>query len=431
MKKYRIFLAIVLTLSVVLVMAAPTTAAQDKVTLTYLVDDTQATQDAAGALADAFMAQNPNVTITIETRPGGADGDNIVRTRLATGDMSDIFWYNSGALLQALHPSQTLVDLSGQPFIDNIVESFLPTVSEGDGIYGVPTGTGMGGGILYNKAIYEKLGLSVPLTWDDFVANNKAIADAGIVPVIAPFSDSWTAQLFVLADYYNVAQAVPDFADKYTANEAHYSDTPAAMAGFEYLQQGYDLGWYQKDYATTPYDKGLEMLATGEGAHFPMLTFALPTIAENFPDQVNDIGFFAQPGTDPNVNGVTLWMPAGTYIPLTTKGAKLDAALQFLGFIASVDGTDAMTAAVAPNGPYLVKGATLPADVLPAVQDLAAYIDAGNSFPALEFLSPVKGPNLPQICVAVATGQMSAEEGAKNYDLDVQRQAQQLGLPGW
>lgn len=421
----------VLFLLLVLTLGASIVTAQDAVSLIYLVDESQNSQDVAKALADAYMAMHPNVTITIESRPGGTEGDNIVKTRLATGDMADIFFYNSGSLLQALNPSQTLVDLSEQPFIENIVESFLPTVSQNGGIFGVPTGTGMGGGILYNKAVYEELGLSVPTTWEEFAANNEAILAAGIPPVLATFGDTWTSQLFVLADYHNVAQAVPGFAELYTSNQAKYADTPAALAGFAYLQQGFEDGWWQQDFATTRFEPGLALLANGEVAHYPMLTFALSTIAANFPDQINDIGFFAQPGTDSETNGVTVWMPAGTYIPQTTTGAKLDAALGFLGFIASVEGADAQTAAVTPNGPYLVKGASLPEDVLPAVKDLAAYLDAGQSSPALEFVSPIKGPNLEQLCVAVATGQMTAEEAAANYDLDVERQAQQLGIPGW
>jgi raffinose/stachyose/melibiose transport system substrate-binding protein len=210
-----------------------------------------------------------------------------------------------------------------------------------------------------------------------------------------------------------------------------YADTPAAMAGFTYLQQGYEDGWWQPDFATTRFEPGLALLANGEVAHYPMLTFALSTIADNFPEQINDIGFFAQPGQDAEHNGATIWMPAGTYIPQTTEGANLEAALDFLGFIASVEGVEAITAQVAPNGPYLIEGSTLPDTVLPAVQDLAGYIESGNSLPALEFLSPLKGPTLEQLCVAVATGQMTAEEAAENYDLDVERQAQQLGLPGW
>jgi raffinose/stachyose/melibiose transport system substrate-binding protein len=162
-----------------------------------------------------------------------------------------------------------------------------------------------------------------------------------------------------------------------------------------------------------------------------MLTFALSTIATNFPDEVDNIGFFAQPGPSANQNGATIWMPAATYIPQTTTGEKLEVAKDFLGFIASTDGTDALTAATEPTGPYVIKGASLPDTVLPAVLDVAAYIESGDSAPALEFLSPIKGPSLEQICVAVGTGQMTAEEAAAAYDVDVEQQAQQLGLPGW
>jgi raffinose/stachyose/melibiose transport system substrate-binding protein len=424
-----LLMVIALTISACAPAATQAPAATEPVKLSYLVDDSQNTQDTAKALADAYMALHPNVTITIETRPGGTDGDNLVKTRLATGDMNDIFWYNTGSLFQALHPSDTLVDLTNEPFVANIVDSFTPTVSADGKIYGVPTGTAMGGGILYNKKIYAQLGLSVPKTWADFEANNEKIKAAGIAPVAATYGDTWTSQLFVLADYHNVQQVDSSFAADYTANKAKYASIPAAMAGFTYLREGFDKGWYQKDFATTKFDQGLKLLADGTVAHYPMLTFALSTIATNYPDKVNDIGFFGVPGTDASKNGTTIWMPAGTYIPKTTK--NLAAAKDFLAFIASPAGVDAINAKIAPQGPFLIKGTKLPDNVLPAVKDLAAYIDAGNTTPALEFLSPIKGPNLEQICVAVGSGQMDAATAAKNYDEDVKKQAQQLGLPGW
>ena len=184
------------------------------------------------------------MTIEIETHPGGTEGDNLVKTRLATGDMPDIFYYNSGSLLQALNPSDTLVDLKDEPFVANIQESYLPTVSANGGIYGVPTEGTLGGGILYNKKIYSDLGLQVPKTWAEFAANNEKIkADGNAAAVCATYGDTWTSQLFVLADYYNVEKAAPGFAEKYTANEAHYADTPAAQAGFQHLKEGFDKGW--------------------------------------------------------------------------------------------------------------------------------------------------------------------------------------------
>ena len=127
-----------------------------------------------------------------------------------------------------------------------------------------------------------------------FAANNEKIKAAGIAPVIATYGDTWTAQLFVLADYYNVQAANPGFAEDYTANKAKYATTPAAMAGFRYLQEGFEKGWYQKDFATAKFDQGLVLLANGEGAHYPMLSFALPTIAANMPDKIDDIGFFCR-----------------------------------------------------------------------------------------------------------------------------------------
>lgn len=404
-------------------------AGGEDVTLSLLVDNSETSTLLVQGVTEAFSELHPNVSFEIEERPGGADGDNIVKTRLATGEMTDLFFYNSGSLLQALNPEETIVDLSGQAFLDDITEQFIPTVSQGDMVFGVPIGTGVGGGILYNRAIFEEHGLSVPVTWDEFAANNDALVEAGVTPVGASFGATWTSQLFVLADFYNVSVAEPDFADAYTANEAHYADTPAAMLGFQRLQQAHESDWWNEDYGSATYEDALQMLADGEIAQYPMLTFALSEIAALYPDAIDDIGFFAQPGPDAESNGMTLWMPAGMYIANTTEHE--DVAKAFLAFVASVEGTEAQTATAAPAGPYMVDGATLPDDVLPAVQDVQAYIDAEAFGPALEFLSPLKGPNLEHITVEVGSGLRSAEDAAALYDEDVEKQAQQLGLPGW
>ncbi|HRE27650.1 MAG TPA: hypothetical protein PK954_13515, partial [Anaerolineales bacterium] len=134
-------------------------------------------------------------------------------------------------------------------------------------------------------------------------------------------------------------------------------------------------------------------------------------------------------GDDAATSGATIWVAGGVYIPQTTQ--HLAEAKLFVNFIASVEGSDAITAAVPPTGPYMIKGVELPDTALPAVKDVAAYIDSGKSGPALEFVSPIKGPSLEQICVAIGSGQMTAEDGAMAYDEDVKKQAQQLGLPGW
>jgi raffinose/stachyose/melibiose transport system substrate-binding protein len=394
--------------------------------LTLLIDNGPSTIKSAEAVIAAFQKANPGVTVKYETRPGGTEGDNLVKTKLSTGDMQDVFWYNSGSLLQALNPSQTLVDLTGDPAVKDVDPSFLPVVTQGGKVYGAPQGTAFGGGILYNKDIYAKLGLQVPKSWSEFVANADKIKAAGITPVIETFKDTWTSQLFVLGDYYNVQLANPTFAQDYTANKVKYATDPNAIKGFQKLAAVQAKGYVNSGYGSTTQVQGMKLLGDGKGAMYPMLSNAVSLIPA---DQAKKIGFFGIPGDDASKAGATVWEPGGAYIPKNSK--NVDLAKKFVAFMASSAGTDAYTIGTPPTGPYLVKGVTLPADAPPVAADLENYISTKTSSPALEFVSPVKGPSLEQICVAVGTGQTSPEKGAAQYDADVTKEAKQLGLPGW
>jgi raffinose/stachyose/melibiose transport system substrate-binding protein len=91
-----------------------------------------------------------------------------------------------------------------------------------------------------------------------------------------------------------------------------------------------------------------------------------------------------------------------------------------------------MIGANGATGPYLIKGCELPADVPPSVADMMPYFQTeGLTAPALEFLSPIKGPALEQITVEVGSGIRPAAEAAALYDQDVAKQGKQLGLPNW
>lgn len=404
---------------------------EENTEISVLFDNTESTVLLMEALVSDFEAANPGITVTTQTRLGGADGDNIIKTKLATGEMEDVFYYNSGAAFQALAPEKNLVDLTNEAFQDNVQDSYKKVITSGGAVYGAPVGGAMGGGVLYNKRVYAELGLEVPTTWDEFTANNEAILAAGIVPVIQTYKDTWTSQLFVLGDFGNVLAADPEWADRYTANEAKFAGDPVASAGFTHLAEYFERGFFNPDFASATFDQGIKMVAEGTGVHYPMLTFAGSSIATAYPDLIDDVGVFALPGSS-EANPLTTWMPSALYIPATTTGAELEAAKKFLAFVASAEGCDSITAAVGVTGPYVVKDCVLPADVPVYVSDMLPYFETeGGTEPALEFLSPIKGPSLEQITVAVGSGITSAADGASQYDEDVKKQAQQLGLEGW
>lgn len=403
------------------------TKAADTKSLTFLIDN-QSQMDGFNAVFDAF-AKKTGIKVEVDLRPGGSEGDNIVKTRLATGDMADLCAYNSGSLFKALNPEANFVDLSSEPFASKLDSSFKTTVSVNGKLYGVPSGSATGGGILYNKKVFSKLGIKVPKTWKELLVDCAKIKKAGITPVIGSYKDDWTSQVVMLADFYNVYANDSTFADRYTANKAKYATTPIALRSFEKEQELYTKGYLNKDFLATTYETAQKMLATGTGAMYPMITFVLPNIEANYPTKVNDIGFFPLPSDKATVNGVTVWEPGGVYIYKNSK--NIDAAKKFMEFYTSADGMAAFLSKTKPQGPLVIKGIKMPSNVYGAVKEMQPYFDKGNTAPALEFLSPLKGPNLPQICVQNGSGQKTPKENAAEYDKDVEKQAKQLGVAGW
>ncbi|MCS6559356.1 MULTISPECIES: ABC transporter substrate-binding protein [Curtobacterium] len=402
-----------------------------KVEITYQADNAPATAATAKPLIEAFEKANPDITVKFDTRPQGTDGDNLIKTRLSTGEAADVFNYNSGSLMQALNPDNTLVDLSDEKWASDVDPQFTKVVSTDKGMYGAPFGTSFGGAVLYNTKVYDDLGLKVPTTWDEFISNSEKIKDAGdVAPIIQTYGDTWTSQLFVLGDFANITAQDDKWADDYTANKESYADEPA-LAGFEHLAEGKDKDLYNEDYASATQANGLKMLADGTGAQYPMLTNAISAIQQDSPDAVDDIGAFALPAEDAADTNLTIWEPNGLYIPKTTTGDKLAAAKKFVAFANSTEGCQVQNDTGTPAGPYVISTCSLPDDVPPMIDDLQQYLDDGKASPALEFLSPIKGPNLEKICVQVGSGITTASKGADQYDDDVVQQAQQLGIKGW
>jgi raffinose/stachyose/melibiose transport system substrate-binding protein len=396
-------------------------------TISWIVDDGEQTLVIAKAIATAFTKANPTIKVKIVKRIAG--DANAIPTKVQAGTLEDVVSYNSGSLFQALNPAKNFVDLTKKSYMKEVSATFKPAVTVNKKVYGVPYGPMMAGGILYNKAVYKKLGLKVPKTWAQFQLNNAKIKKAGLTPVIMSYGgyDAWSTQSLFLGDFHNVKMAVPTFAAQYTLGKKKFADTPAALESFKKVEELADLGYYNDNASTTGFIDALSMLANGEGAHYAMATWALAYMPA---DKISDIGSFAVPGRSSASNGMTVWLPNAVYINAKTK--KLAAAEKFLAFLVSKAGTDTYTKAGGYTGPYLTsKQSPAPKTAPAAITDAMKYVNARKTTAALEFVTPLKGANLPQIIVSIASGQTTALEGAKLYDEDARKMAKQLGLKGW
>lgn len=139
-----------------------------------------------------FQKDNPNVTLKVDELPsdGYADKEN---TWAATGEMPDIVLSDVGQQAKQFVDAGVAMDLT--PFFDADPawkNSFVPGIFNADAmfngkIYFMPNE-------YYNyplwcdNVVMQKLGITAPVTWDDFMADLQKAKDAGYYGLYMPNS---------------------------------------------------------------------------------------------------------------------------------------------------------------------------------------------------------------------------------------------------
>ena len=368
------------------------------------------------------------IRVVVETRPGGPEGDNLIRTRLATGDGADIIQANSGGLLAAFNPHEYFVDLSKEGFKEVLDPMFIDGASVGDELFGIPATPFFAGGVVYNREMYEKYNLEIPDTWEELMENIRILDEAGETAVLGTYAGSGATQILWIADTYNLLQEEPDFPAEFEAGRAKWATTPAALRGFEKLAEVNP--YLNADPLATTVEEGYSIMANGEAGHWFALSLWLTDAAaiHGF-EQVDNLGMFGVPADAATgiERGMTMWVPTAFYANQASD--NIDAVLRFFEFYVSERGQEIFFANQLAAGPSAVVGVELPENSLYAVStQIQGYLDTGRTSPALEFLTPLKGPNAPNITQAIGAGQITPLEGATQYDEDNAQQARQLGL---
>lgn len=128
-------------------------------------------------IAEQYMAENPDVTIDVVNAGTGNDQYTALQNAVAAGsgvpDIAQIEYY----ALPQFALGGALADLSdlGASDLDG---TFSPgpwnAVQSGDGIYGLPADSGPMA-LFYNTTVFEKYGIEIPTTWDEYVAAAQAL----------------------------------------------------------------------------------------------------------------------------------------------------------------------------------------------------------------------------------------------------------------
>ncbi|WP_062350810.1 ABC transporter substrate-binding protein [Bacillus kwashiorkori] len=129
-----------------------------------------------------FNEKHPN--IKVEFQPYKSTEYNTILTNaLVSGEGPDIIQLRPYSGATTIADNGYLMPLDDLKGIENIEKVYLDAASGSDGkVYGVPLSLNSGV-VFYNKKIFEEHGISVPNTWDEFIAVNEKLLEAGITPI--------------------------------------------------------------------------------------------------------------------------------------------------------------------------------------------------------------------------------------------------------
>lgn len=362
---------------------------------------------------------------------GGSQGDQVLQTKFATDDLPDIIqvykpqWVESYA-----NGLDKLVDLTGLECVSEYDKKALDGTFQYNGkLYAVPVDSVVLSGVFYNKKVFEKAGVEIPQTWDEFLAACKKIKTEGVTPVYYSGKDAWSVQPPTISGLLNdAAEKETDtfgLMDQINTNKLKYKDCTNFVDSIKRTKDLIDLGYVNETYLSDTVDNAHQALADGACAMYINGTWCADNINKKFPDKIDDIGAFALPTPDGD-NYINMFTPYS--LALTTNCKDPELGKKALNFIASQKAQQIY--ADAQPGVYLNKNVT--SDVPNATADLKKIMDSGKSMTDWEEINKYSYGNLSEPLLNYYTGMLKeAGEVAQALDAETERNAKAQGDTNW
>jgi raffinose/stachyose/melibiose transport system substrate-binding protein len=346
MRFLRSVLILALIVGVVGGIGLRATSAQDQVTVRWwhidTSDDMQATWQ---GVADAYMAQNPNVNIEITVLENQAFKDQLV-TVMQAGDPPDIFRSWGGGVLWA-YADAGLVrniapELEGEWKDSFSAQAALELYGQSGEYYGVPYTWGAVG-FFFNKDLFAQAGLdpeAPPATWTDFLAAVQTLKDAGITPIAVGEADRWPGHFWWC--YLAAREGGQEAYLKAYNREGSFADEPFVKAG-EDLMQLLDLEPFAEGFMGMNYGDAQTQMVNQETAMELMGQWAPGAYAGNNAELAAELnlGWFPFPMVEGGAGNANDVLGGGDGWAVGANAS--DEAVDFLKFMTNAENQRALT----------------------------------------------------------------------------------------
>ena len=367
-------------------------------------------------LADAYMAENPDVKIT-STFVGSDLFNPALVPALTSGERPDIFQFGTGpGQPAAIINSGLVLDLTPYYFNKNwdqtIPETVVSTTSS-DGKLWVVGDAVETTAMFYNKDIFAEHGLEVPTDWEGFVATVNAPKESGYgTPIGLGGADKWPISHWQSMLFGRFAG--PEGIDNVMFGDGQWDAEPF-VASMQLLRDMAQDGYFGPTPIASGYPEVMDAFWRGD---IPM-TFAGPRVIDGAIDTLGEgiasFGVFQVPAmTSDQQIYPTEDIGSGWYIGANTEHADIAAdIIDFYFFRPESRVMLLESASNVPVGP--VDDLLAQADIPPLAAELRALADRDRGNGTIHaFLDTVQPANLTNVTYdglqAILIGQMSPED---------------------
>lgn len=346
------------TLGLAAVLTGAPVLAQDLTFWSWRQEDKAAYES---LIAD-FQAKNPGITVKFEAFEAQSYA-TVLSTALAAENGPDLMMVRAYGAFEAVASANYLMPLTAAdvPGLGDLPAPALKAETlRADGqVYAVPfaSQTML---VIYNKDIYDQLGLKEPETWAELLANAKAIKDAGMFAFANGTATAWQNETIATALMASTVGRA--FYDEVQAGKAGFDD-PRYVAGLAALKE--ISAYFPDGFTGLDYPSAQQLFASGMAGMFAGGSFELANFRNQNP--AINLGVFPAPGvTAADEKLVGLYFDGGYAGNARTQHP--DAVKAFLTFVASPEFGQKFANSLNNLSP--IPGVTLDNPLLQEVSDL-------------------------------------------------------------
>ncbi len=323
------FSGIVLGVGVTALMA--TSALAQQRVLRYYADFDPAPLAAFEAAIADFEAAHPDIDVQLQNFDH--EGYKTAIRNFLTADAPDLAnWYAGNRMAPFVNAGQFMdvSDVWEEHGLHESLGSAAASMTIDGKQWGVPY-TYYQWGIYYNKSVYEQVGVEVPATWEEFLANCAKFKEAGIDCVTTGTRALWPgAGIF---DYLNLRTNGYDFHMALTNGEVEWTDD-RVRATFAEWAKLVEPGYITANHAALDWQDAAALFVQGRAANYVMGNFAVAVFKEGgMTDET--LGFMPFPTINPDVVRAEEAPTDTVHIPAGAK--NVEDAKTFLAFLAQAD----------------------------------------------------------------------------------------------